>query len=189
MAYRYDRVFSVSAGPSSRHDHLVFDGVNENGAVVRVRILQDVVNGKTAAASDAARTAYSYEHPKRGDVFEAPFDPQFAGLYSFRVMRPGTIQFTPMHPVYGTGAGTFSFDAKGNVTSYDYTPSVLPPHATTGEIIDRRRQVLPGYWAVTSEVQNYSGHYAIFGATGHLQITVSDFRRFPNVAAALRANF
>jgi hypothetical protein len=187
VGYRYDRDFSVSAGPTSRHDRLVFEGVNANGAVVRVRIVQDVVNGKTASAADAAQTANSYEHPKPGDVFEAPFDPRFVRRYSFRVLRSRKIAFAPVHPVYGTGSGTFLFDARDNVTSYDYAPSVLPPHATTARIIDRRRQVLPGYWAVTSETQTYGGHYAIFGASGQVRITVSGFRRFPNVAAAVRA--
>jgi hypothetical protein len=187
VGYRYDRTFNVSAGPTSRHDHLVFEGVNENGAVVRIRILQDIVGGKTASASEMEQTTHSYEHPKPGDVFEAPFDPKFAHLYRFRVINSRTIAFTPLHPVYGTGAGTFSYDSNKNVTSYVYAPSILPPHASTARIVDRRRQVLPGYWTVTDETQNYSGHYAIFGANGSVEISISGFRRFPNVATGLRA--
>lgn len=171
----------------SRRDYLVFDGVSANGATVRVRILQDVVNGKSATSADMAQTASSYEHPKPGDVFEAPFDPRFSRLYSFRVLRPRTIEFAPTNPKYGTGSGTFSFDANANVTSYDYQPSVLPPHATTGRIIGSRRPVTPGYWAVTKETQSYGGRYSIFGASGQVQITVSHFRQFPNVSAAVRA--
>jgi hypothetical protein len=45
--------------------------------------------------------------------------------------------------------------------------------------------VLPGYWAVTQETQNYKGTYGLFSAAGTIQITFSDFRRFPDLQSAL----
>jgi len=32
---------------------------------------------------------------------------------------------------------------------------VLPPHATSGQVNNGRAELLPGYWAVTQEIQQY----------------------------------
>jgi hypothetical protein len=187
VSYRYTRAFSVSAGPMGRQDHLVFAGVDENGRTIKVRVLQDTIGEKKASHDQVATTEYRYEHPNPGDTFEAPYDPQYASEYTFKSMGGNTIAFTPIHPHKGTGSGTFSFDSQGDVVSYDYQPSVLPPHATSGTIIGHRAQVVPGYWAVTDETQTYGGHYAIFGASATVHIAASDFQRFPNLASAEKA--
>jgi hypothetical protein len=45
--------------------------------------------------------------------------------------------------------------------------------------------VLAGYWAMTSELQTYGGHYSLFAANGSISITQSAFRRFSTLQAAL----
>jgi hypothetical protein len=187
VTFMYDRNLSVSAGPMRRHDELAFYGVSVDGRLVKVRVVRDTIGGKNADASQVASTAHSYEHPKPGDVFEAPFDPRFLARYSYRVLNEHTIQFAPLHPAYGLGSGTFTIDAHANVVGYRYAPSVLPSHATSGSIVDERRQVLRGYWTVTHETQSYSGSYTVFGANGTVQIGITGFRRYPNLAAAERA--
>jgi len=52
---------------------------------------------------------------------------------------------------------------------------------------DRRAQVLPGYWAVTRETQEYRGSYGPFPAAGTIEVTFSDFRRSSDVQSALRS--
>ncbi|HEY9084658.1 MAG TPA: hypothetical protein VIN40_01750 [Candidatus Tyrphobacter sp.] len=161
----------------SRNDDLIFDGISENGKLVKVRVLRDTIGNRAAPASEIRNLEESYEHPKPGDVFEAPFDPRYVGLYRFRSLRTGTIAFTPIRPAYGRGSGTFSYDARENVVAYSYAPSVLPPHASAGSVQDRRTQVLPNYWAVTLERQTYRGRYGLWSGGASVQITVSAFGR------------
>ncbi|HEY1868242.1 MAG TPA: hypothetical protein VGG70_08065, partial [Candidatus Cybelea sp.] len=87
----------------------------------------------------------------------------------------------------GHGSGSFAFDARGNVLSYSFVPNALPPHARFGQITDQRAEVLPGYWASAQETQQYKGTYGPFAASGTIQITYSDFRRYSDLATALSA--
>jgi hypothetical protein len=187
VTFAYDRSFFVHAGPMSRHDHMLFYGIYVNGRIAKVRIVAATIGGKAADASQIASTTSSYEHPKPGDVFEAPFDPRYAALYRYGMTARRTVDFAATRPRYGLGRGTFTFDGAWNVLRYDYSPAVLPPHATWGTIVDERAQVLPGYWAVTHETQTYSGTYSIFGGGATVTISVYGFRRFRNLAAAERA--
>lgn len=187
VAYRYERAFYVRAGPMSRRDELLFAGVDVNGTVRFVRIINDTIGGKAADSSQLVATTSQYERPNPGDVFEAPFDARYVRLYRFQVAGPRTISFSPITPRYGVGQGTFTYDSHDNVVRYQYVPSTLPQHATSATIVDVRRQVLPGYWAVTQEVQQYSGRYGMFGGAATVQITLSGFVRFSTLAQAERA--
>ncbi len=186
VAFALHRTFFVHAGPMSRRDDLLLDGVYVNGTLVKVRVLHDTIGGKSAPASQVAALVHSYEHPEPGDVFEAPFDPRYLAQYGYDASA-GSVAFTPVRPVYGLGAGTFSYDARDDVTGYSYAPSVLPEHTTSGRIADQRAQVLPDYWAVTLETQTYQGHYSLFSGGATVQIVYSGFRSFPSLTSASNA--
>ncbi len=172
----YRRSFSVHAGPSDQTQDFTFDGTYVDGRLVSVRILRYTVNGKRASAAQIRSIVHSYEHPKRGDVFEAPWDPRF--MHQYRdVVRGRTLFFTALNRTYGHGNGSFTYDAHDDVVSYTYTPAVMPQHATSGTVTGRRARVLPGYWAMVGERQTYSGHYAVFGASASVVIMRSGFHR------------
>lgn len=181
---RYHRVLTVSAGPSGQRQEFLFDGVWLNGTLTKVRMLRYTIDGRAASASQIVGIVRSYEHPRPGDVFDAPWDPRFMSQYRDRVVSSSTIVFTAVDRSYGHGDGTLTHDARDDVLSYTYAPTILPAHTTAGTVHGQRAQVLPGYWAMTSESQTYIGHYAIFGAHATVAITESSFRRYPSLRAA-----
>lgn len=186
VLFRYHRVFTVRAGPSGQNQDYTFEGVYDDGRLVRARMLRYTINGSAASASQSASVIQAYEHPKPGDVFEAPWDARWESQYR-DVRRGNTIAFTALVTTYGHGNGSFTFDRAGDVTSYAYSPTVMPQHATSGTVSGRRAAVLPGYWAMTAEQQHYSGHYSIFGASATVTLTQSAFQRYASLAQALRA--
>jgi hypothetical protein len=184
---RLHRIFDVHGGFSRRHEELVMDVVYDDGAIVKVRVWQYAINGKPATASDVASLRQSWEHPKSGDAFAPPFDPRNLSSYHYQSAGPASIAFSSSVRDPGHGSGRFTYDAQNDVVSFTFQPNVLPPHAGSGEIADRRSEVLPEYWAVTDETQTYRGSYGPFPAAGTVQVNYSDFRRFPDVASAVQS--
>ncbi len=183
---RYHRLFNVHAGPGGQTQDFTLDGIYEDGALVKVRMLRFVVDGRGASASQIQTTVQAYEHPKPGDVFEAPWRPAFENDYRDGVANRDTIMFTALKLSYGHGNGTFTYNAAHDVTSYRYSPTVMPQHATRGVVSGRLAEVLPGYWAMTQENQTYSGSYSVFAGHATVQITQSRFRRFGELSHAER---
>jgi hypothetical protein len=186
VAFQMHRVFDVHAGFSRRHEDLVMEGVYDDGALVKVHVQSYAIDGKPAAASDVASLEASWDHPKPGDVFAVPFDSRNFGAYEYRSIGSSAIGFTSSIRDAGHGQGTFTYDAQANVTTCTYQPNALPPHASWGEITDRRAEVLPGYWATTQETQAYRGTYGIFSGSGAITVSYSNFQRFADLPSALR---
>jgi hypothetical protein len=187
VAFRMHRVFDVHAGPSSRHDDLVLWGVYNNGTLVSVRILSDTVGGKAQTPDQIASAQQQWTHPKPGDAFHPPFDPRYFREYRYGPNTPEWISFESLVNDSGHGTGSFAYDSSENVTSYTYSPSVMPQYATSGTITGTRRRVLPGYWAVTQETQQFAGRYALWKGGATVQLTWSEFRRYGSVSAAVAA--
>ncbi|MGA2760214.1 MAG: hypothetical protein ABSF08_07860 [Candidatus Cybelea sp.] len=187
VGFRLHRVLDVHAGFQRRHEDLVMVGVYDDGAIAKVRIVRYTIDGKPASSSDDAGMERAYEQPKAGDAFQPPFDARYAGAYSYRQDAPQTIVFTSELCDGAHGNGTFAYDANRNVVWYAYQPNALPPHASSGTILDRRAEVLPKYWAVTQETQQYSGSFGPFPGAATEQVEFSDFSRFPDLQTALRS--
>jgi len=187
VSFHLHRVFDVHAGFSKRHEDLVMDGVYSDGAIVKVHVTSYTIDGKTADAATLTTLVQSYEHPVPGAVFNVPFDPRYIAAYQYQSAGPQKIAFTSSLRDAAHGNGSFSFDGTGNVVSYTYQPNVLPPHASYGEVTDKRSQALPGYWAIVQETQEYKGTYGPFPGAGTVEITFSDFRRFGDLQSALRS--
>lgn len=187
VAFRLHRTFDVHAGFLGRHEDLVMNGIYDAGSIAKVRILSYTIDGKPASASDQTALEQGYEHPKPVDVLNPPFDPRYLGAYQYQSVSAGTIAFTSSMNDAGHGSGSFSYDAANNVVAYTYQPNTLPRYATSGAVTDHRSEVLPGYWAVTQETQQYKGHYGPLPGAATVQIEFSDFRRFPDLPSAMRA--
>lgn len=187
VAFRMRRIFDVHAGFQRRHEELTLEGVYKDGVVAKVIVSSYTIDGKPASAADRSTVEQAWEHPQPGNVFARPYDPANFTAYQYRSAGPQTIAFSSNVNDQAHGNGTFTFDAAGNVLSVTYRPNALPPHAQTGEISDRRAQVLPGYWSVAQENQQYSGRYAVFPGAGTVSMTYYNFRRFPDLTSALRS--
>lgn len=187
VAFQMQRTFDVHGGFSSRHEDVVMNAIYDDAAIVRVHVISHTINGKATSASEMASLEQSWEHPKPTDVFAPPFDPRYLGVYQYQTGGPSTIDFSSHVDDAGHGSGSFTYDAQRNVVSCTYSPNALPPHASWGEITDRRSEVLPGYWAVTQETQQYRGSYGPFAAAATIQVAFSAFRPFADLQSALRA--
>ena len=96
------------------------------------------------------------------------------------IAGPSTIDFTSNVHDAGHGNGSFTY-RRAEATSFrvPISPMRCPPHATSAEITDRRSEVLPGYWAVTQETQQYKGNYGPFAGGGNDTDGVLGFPAFP----------
>jgi hypothetical protein len=187
VGFRMHRTFDVHAGFQRRHEELTMEGIYDDGKVAKVRISTYTIDGKDASAADRSTVELAWEHPQPGNVFAPPFDADNFTSYEYRSAGAQDIAFTSDVKDQAHGSGTFSYDADGDVVTYEYHPNVLPPHASSGDVTVQRAQVLPGYWAVTQEIQHYSGTYAIFHGSGTVTMNYSDFRRFADLPSALRS--
>ncbi|HEY2474815.1 MAG TPA: hypothetical protein VGI19_08420 [Candidatus Cybelea sp.] len=187
VSFRLHRVLDVHAGFSKRHEDITIDGIYQDGAVVKVHVVSYTIDGKNADSAQLAEIAQAYERPKPGQASALPFDARYTGDYSYREQVPGTIAFVSTLHDAGHGNGTFTYDASNSVLTYTYQPNVLPPHASWGEIADRRAEVLPNYWTVTQETQHYKGSYGPFPGAATEEIDFSAFRRFSDLQSAVNA--
>lgn len=187
LLYRLRRTFDVHAGPFARHDELELVEIVQDGVPVKVRVIRDLIGGKSAGADVFAKTTAQYEHPQPGDVFERPFDPKYAGDYTFAVVDPHTFRFSSSMHDSSHGSGTFTTNAAGDVVQFVYVPNVLPKYASSGTITDDRTQVLPDTWFAAHEVQNYRGRYGLFAGAATTLNQYDDFKRFQDVPAAIAA--
>jgi hypothetical protein len=187
VSFRLHRVFEVHAGPMSRHEDFTLDGIYQDGAVVKVHVVNDVIDGKPASTEAQSALEQSSEHPKPSDVFAPPFDANNFSAYQYQIAGPQRIAFTSSVPDSGHGNGNFTYDSGNNVVSYTYQPNALPPHARWASVTEHRSEVLPGYWAVIEETQEYKGSYALFSGGATVECTYSNFRRFANLGDAIRS--
>jgi hypothetical protein len=183
VSFRLHRVFDVHAGPKSRHDDIVFDGVYADGILVKLHILSYTIGGKEADAQQRADFEQQWVQTSPKVTFHMPFDPRFLDEYSYRVSG-STVAFTPLSPDASNGSGTFAIDQQHNVLSYTYTPTAMPEYATSGTISDQRAEVLPNYWTVTRETQQYKGRYALWNGGATVDITWTNFRRYASLRQA-----
>jgi hypothetical protein len=187
VAFRMHRTLDVHGAFKKRHEDIVMQGIYQDGETVKVHVYSYTIDGHPASASDISTLEQSWDHPKPGDVFAAPFDSNHFDTYQYQQGGPSTIYFDSAVRDAGHGKGSFTYDSHDDVVSLTYQPNSLPPHASSGQITDVRSEVLPGYWATTQETQQYKGNFGPFAAAGTLQVAFSDFRRYPDLQSALRA--
>ncbi|HEV3090068.1 MAG TPA: hypothetical protein VGX91_01350 [Candidatus Cybelea sp.] len=185
VGFRLHRVLDVHAGFSSRHEDLVLNGVFKNGSIVKVRVVSYTIDGRQADAATTDAMARAFDRPQPGSAFAPPFDARNAAAYSYGAYGNGTMAFSSAVRDAGHGNGTFTYRPDGTVLAITYQPNALPPHATWGQITDRRAQVLPNYWATVGETQQYKGRYGPFAGAASEEVDFSDFRRFADLGSAL----
>jgi hypothetical protein len=183
----YDREFHVRVGPSNRADHLLMNGVYENGMLIAVHVVQDTLGRTQASSAEKAQTQTQCEHPQPGDLFRAPWDPRYLADYTYSIVNPTTIAFTSDVKDTAHGSGTFTIDGSGNVLTYQYAMSANLEYVTRSSISGQRAEVVPGCWEMTHEVQQYTGRYHGIPGTATTDITQSQFVRFSSAAEAGKA--
>lgn len=187
VGFRLHRVLDVHAGPYHRRDEMELAVVYDNGRLVKVRVIDQKTGGTETSDSVKAQTAEKYEHPAPSDVFARPYDAQHFAEYAYGAPQGLTVHFHALVHDAAHGDGFFSVDPRGDVVSLEYSPAVMPQYAHSGTIDQQLSAVLPDYWALTKEVQHYSGRYVLFSGSAAVTIDQSKFVRFANEAAAFSA--
>ena len=77
-----------------RHEELAMEGVYNDGALVKVRVLNYSIDGKAASAADRSTLEQEWDHPQPGDTFAPPFDPRNFGAYQYSSAGAQTIAFS-----------------------------------------------------------------------------------------------
>lgn len=185
VGFTLHRVLDVHAGFSRRHEDIVMHGIFQDGKIVRVRVVSYTIDGKSASDDQQSSMAQAYENPQPDQRVALPFDPANFAQYSYQQAGAQTIGFTSTVLDAAHGNGSFDYDSADNVVTYTYAPNSLPPHATSCTVVDRRAAVLPDYWAVTKETQEFKGRYGPFAGSASEQVDFYGFVRYPNLDSAL----
>jgi hypothetical protein len=61
----------------------------------------------------------------------------------------------------------------------------MPPHATTGTVVESFGEAVPGMWTIVSIDHSYTGRVAFFRGIGTLTEREDHFQRFDNRVAAM----
>lgn len=123
--------------------------------------------------------------------FKEPYDRRFAADYSFAVVSPcadcenGTVavNFESAKHDEQHGAGTMWIRTPSErVEKLEYSPYVLPPHATSGTITETSGSPLPNFWYVVRIDETFSGRMLLLHGKGTFTGVFDHFERFGSVA-------
>jgi hypothetical protein len=193
----------INGGPMHHIEESDSAVVLNDGAFVDAAYYRIVDDGRQLSRSDVEkRTAQTVGDWRAGKIFfKEPYDPRYLSDYDFQLLPncdgcpPNAVAVHFESSLRDTqhGAGTMSIDTHtGRVLTLKYVPNALPPHATSGEVIETSSEPVDGLWYVTRIDQKYQGRYAIFHGSGTFSGTFDHFRRFKNgtaAEAALRDGF
>jgi len=182
IEYRVRQIGQVDGGPFHQHDDISIAVVTDGDKVVRVRVLSYVQDG--AQQSDAAKAQVQSQLENGTERFANPFDVRSFADYSFSV-DGSTVHFVSLKRDADHGDGWFQVDATGHVTKMTYTPDVMPKYVSSATVTLQRGAVLPGFWATTSSVTSFKGHYLFIHGGATFTTLQSTFRRFNDRKAAL----
>lgn len=182
VEYRVRQTAEIDGGPIHERDDITIVVVADGGEVVKVRVLAFTADGKVQ--SDAARRKVETQVQADKSRFATPFDTRSLPDYSFAV-DGSTIRFVSLKRDGEHGDGWFRVDADGHVVAMTYAPNVMPQYASSGSVTVDRAAVLPGFWATTTSVSTFAGHYLFIHGAATFTTRESGFRRFGDRAAAL----
>ena len=177
LAYRYEE-----HGPG----HNVVRSANalvlrDGASVVKTRVLDGAAAKPTLVEDD----------------YHLPIETNYLTEYQFSSSQAAceqctstaaAVDFVSLRRDDAHGDGTMWIDGPSHhVLALRFHPSVLPPHADSGDVRVSFGQVLPDLWDVSVTEQQYTGHKFIFHGWGHVQQRQSTYRRFTSIAAGITA--
>jgi hypothetical protein len=72
--------------------------------------------------------------------------------------------------------------ASAHVIKVKFTPSQLPPHASSGTVTETASEVWPGVWYVTEIQATYKGRVLLLTGSATFTATFDHFHRFERVS-------
>ena len=191
----------VRAGPVHHTEVSDSGQLMSDGAFVNIKYYKIADDGKAFSAQQIAqRDAQTNQDWSVGKIFfKEPYDPRFIGDYVFgppqacTACPTGTVAVTFQSGVKDAqhGSGTMWIEqATGRVDKLTYSPSVPPPHATSGSVTETSGNAMPNVWHVTRIDGSYRGNAFPMTGTGTFTGVFDQFKRFSTKAqgeAALQA--
>ena len=185
----------IHGGPVTHGETSDSGQLMQNGQFTRIAYYRIVRDGKAfSAAQIAQRNSQTNQDWSQGKVFfKEPYDPHYMSDYAFGALQNGCsacpagtvgVPFTSSVKDAQHGGGVMYIARAGfHVVRLTYTPNVLPPHATSGTIVETGGQALPGLWYVVRIDETYRGHAFLFSGSGTFTGVFDHFRRFASVSA------
>jgi hypothetical protein len=183
IGYRIHRTVDMAAGPIRRHEDVVLVVAFENDRMIKVRVLRDMVSGRTTGAPAQQALERQLLAASKEPGFAVPFDARHFHDYTYKV-QGNLVAFSSVMKDARHANGYFVLGSSGAVTELQYALNVLPKYATAGTVHEERAEVLPHFWATVRSTQLFEGRYAIFRGRGEFVTVDSDFHRFGTVDAA-----
>ena len=181
----------IAGGPVSHSEDSESGFLMDDGAFLKIAYHSIEDDGK---AFDAKKLSGRNDQTNRdwaaGKVFfKEPYDPRFVADYRFHA--PGlcancpagteAVEFTSAIKDAQHGNGTMWIEtASARVAKLSYSPNALPPHATSGSVIETGGEAIPGLWYVTRIDETYEGRAFLFKGHATFVGTFDHFRRFGN---------
>ena len=187
---------NISAGPVHHSETSESGIVLQDGKELGIRYYSIVQDGKPFSQSriDQRNDQTNRDWAAGKVFFKEPYDPRFIGDYTFAGPEAcadcsqGALSVTFSSDVKDTqhGNGTMLIDEKtARVLRLTYTPNALPPHASSGSVVETTSAVLGSAWYVTRIEQTYHGKALFLSGTGTFTGTFDHFRRYATAAEGL----
>ena len=184
----------ITAGPAKFTEENEARMLAVDGTVHRLRYMSVTQNGTQIAQSEVAkRESRENDALDRGNgFFKQPYDQRYLADYTFDPPSvQGSQSIVPFRSLVRDdqhGDGTMRVaNATGRVLEVDYTPDVLPKHATSGTTTEYFGEPIAGLWTIVRIERTYQGRVAFFHGDGNVSETLDHFKRFPSLAAGLQA--
>lgn len=185
----------MSAGPIHYREKNDAVLLMVGGLYQRLRYTRVIENGKELSPQAvASREAATNREFRNGNgAFKQPFDSNFLNDYTYTkdsacacAPHQSEVLFHSIvrDDVHGDGSMLID-DRSGRILRLQYTPDVLPAHASSCTITESFAQVLPSVWTIDRIHRTYRGRIAFFGGGGDVLETLDHFKVLPNTQAAL----
>lgn len=171
--------------------------LQDNGVLVRVRLLSSVSNGNAASHDDLARKQGQLDKHLPDEDYRLPLQSEALRDYRFAYADSGcsgcpagtvAIAFTSLVRDDGHADGTLAIDSGSHhVLRLEYRPSVFPGHVDSGTIVTLFGRVLPDLWDVVETKQHYTGHLLFMHGGADIDQVYTGYERFGSLAEGFAA--
>ncbi len=185
----------VRGGPVTHGEQSDSGQLMHDGHFVKIAYYRVVRDGQAFSAPQIQqRNEQTNKDWTAGKVFfKEPYDPQYINDYSFGRRQAGcpacpagadAVSFASTIHDSQHGSGVMYIDtSNAHVVKLTYSAYMLPPHASSGSVIETGGQALPDLWYVVRIDQTYHGHEFVISGTATFTGTFDHFRRFSNVSS------
>jgi hypothetical protein len=185
----------LSAGPVAHDEESDSGLLMQDGRFAKIAYFRIVRDGRPfSPAQVQQRDDEANREWAAGQVyFKEPYDPRYIADYAFKAPQascsecsPGSVSVGFTSSIHDSqhGSGTMIVDTNNaRVLKLNYTPYVLPPHASSGSVTETGGWGLPDLWYAVRIDEAYRGQMFLVSGAGTFSGVFDTFRRFASLEA------